>query len=88
MGLAELAAQIGIQLGADAIVDITNKLDKLKKDKKVGTGGKTVSDHDKIKIIKAYVSKRPTMREVAGEKKGGYIKKYARGSIVRKVKGY
>ena len=89
MGLAELAKQIGIQLTADAIVAITNRMDKLKKDKKVGTGGKTISDHDKIKIIKAYVDrKKPTMREVAGEKGGGYIKKYAKGGGVRKPKLY
>ena len=82
-GIEELAKLIGIQLGVNAIVDITNKLDKLK-----GKDGKTVSNQDKVKIIKDYVSKRPTMREVAGEKGGGYIKKYARGSTVRKVKGY
>ena len=82
-GIEELAKLIGIQLGVNAIVDITNKLDKLK-----GKDGKTVSNQDKVKVIKAYVSKRPTMREVAGEKGGGYIKKYARGSTVRKVKGY
>tara|TARA_Y100000310_G_scaffold39455_1_gene37034 strand:+ start:777 stop:884 length:108 start_codon:yes stop_codon:yes gene_type:complete len=29
MGLEELAKQIGIQLGADAIVDITNKLEEV-----------------------------------------------------------
>ena len=34
MGLAELAKQIGIQLSADAVVAITNKLDKIKKEKK------------------------------------------------------
>ena len=82
-GIKELAKLMGIQLGVNAIVDITNKLDKLK-----GKDGKTVSNQDKVKVIKAYVSKRPTMREVAGEKGGGYIKKYARGSTVRKVKGY
>ena len=82
-GIEELAKLIGIQLGVNAIVDITNKLDKLK-----GKDGKTLSNQDKVKVIKAYVSKRPTMREVAGEKGGGYIKKYARGSTVRKVKGY
>ena len=82
-GIEELAKLIGIQLGVNAIVDITNKLDKLK-----GKDGKTVSNQDKVKIIKDYVSKRPTMREVAGEKGGGYIKKYAHGSTVRKVKAY
>ena len=94
-GIEELAKLIGIQLGVNAIVDITNKLDKLK-----GKDGKTVSNQDKVKIIKDYVSKRPTMLEVAGgvaggvtekpkkKKGGGYIKKYARGSTVRKVKGY
>ena len=96
MGLAELAAQLGIQLAADAIVDITNQLDKLKKDKKTGTGSKTISDQDKVKAIKAYVSKRPTMLEVAGgvaggvklkkKKGGGYIKKYAKGSMVKRIK--
>ena len=85
-GLAELAAQIGIQLGADAIVDITNRLDKLKKKKKVDTGGKAISDQDKLVAIKSYIAKKPTMREVAGEKGGGYIKKYAKGSIVRRIK--
>ena len=88
-GLEELAKQIGLHLGAVAIVAITNKLDKLKKDKKVGTGGKTVSDQDKLAVIKAYVDrKKPTMREVAGEKGGGYIKKYAKGGGVRKPKLY
>tara|TARA_Y100000310_G_scaffold257369_1_gene265414 strand:+ start:35 stop:328 length:294 start_codon:yes stop_codon:yes gene_type:complete len=96
MGLAELAAQLGIQLAADAIVDITNQLDKLKKDKKTGTGSKTISDQDKVKAIKAYVSKKPTMLEVAGgvtggvklkkKKGGGYIKKYAKGSMVKRIK--
>ena len=71
MGLTELAKQIGIQLTADAIVSITNRLDKLKKEKKVGTGGKTISDQDKIAVIKAYVGKKPTMREVAGGITGG-----------------
>ena len=89
MGLTELAKQIGIQLTADAIVSITNRLDKLKKDKKVGTGGKTISDQDKLAVIKAYVDrKKPTMREVAGNKGGGYIKKYAKGGGVRKPKLY
>ena len=98
MELSELAKQIGIQLTADAIVSITNRLDKLKKEKKGGTGGKTISDQDKVKVIKAYVSKKPTMLEVAGgvaggvklkkKKGGGYIKKYAKGSIVRKAKIY
>jgi hypothetical protein len=88
MELAELAKQIGIQLGANAIVDITNKLNRLKKEKKGDTGGKTVSDQDKIAAIKSYVSKKPTMREVAGEKGGGYIKKYAKGSLVRKPRSY
>ena len=87
-GIEELAKLIGIQLGVNAIVDITNKLDKLRKKHNLHPGGKTLSDQDKVKIIKDYVSKRPTMREVAGEKGGGYIKKYARGSTVRKVKGY
>ena len=96
MGLAELAAQLGIQLGVNAIVDITNQLDKLKKDKKTGTGSKTISDQDKVKAIKAYVSKKPTMLEVAGgvtggvklkkKKGGGYIKKYAKGSMVKRIK--
>ena len=86
MGLAELAKQIGIQLSADAVVAITNKLDKYKKDKKVGTSGKTISDQDKLAVIKAYVGKKPTMREVAGNKGGGYIKKYAKGGGVRKLR--
>ena len=89
MELSELAKQIGIQLSADAVVAITNKLDKYKKDKKVGTGGKTISDQDKLAVIKAYVDrKKPTMREVAGNKGGGYIKKYAKGGGVRKPKLY
>ena len=87
-GLEELAKQIGIQLSADAVVAIINNLTKLKKKKKGDAGGKTVSDQDKIAVIKAYVSKKPTMREVAGEKGGGYIKKYAKGSIVRKPGSY
>ena len=86
MGLAELAKQIGIQLSADAVVAITNKLDKIKKEKKGGVGGKTISDQDKLAVIKAYVGKKPTMREVAGEKGGGYIKKYAKGGGVRKLR--
>ena len=96
MELSELAKQIGIQLTADAIVSITNRLDKLKKEKKGGTGGKTISDQDKVKVIKAYVSKKPTMLEVAGgvtggaklkkKKGGGYIKKYAKGSMVKRIK--
>ena len=97
MGLEELAKQIGIQLGADAIVAITNKLDKLKKEK---PGKGTITDEDKKKAIKSWARVRPTMLEVAGgiaggvtgkpkkKKGGGYIKKYARGSIVRKVRGY
>ena len=97
MGLEELAKQMGIYLGAEAIVDIVNKLSKLKKDK---PGGKTITDEDKKKAIKAWARVRPTMLEVAGgvaggvtgkpkkKKGGGYIKKYARGSIVRKVRGY
>ena len=97
MELSELAKQIGIQLTSDAIVDITGYLINLKKEK---PNGKTITDEDKKKAIKDYVSKRPTMREVAGEvtsgiprvkpkkkKGGGYIKKYAHGSVVRKVKG-
>ena len=88
MGLTELAKQIGIQLTADAIVAITNRMDKLRKKHNLHPGGKTLSDQDKVKIIKAYVSKKPTMREVAGEKGGGYIKKYAKGSIVRKLGSY
>ena len=86
MGLAELAKQIGIQLSADAVVAITNKLDKIKKEKKGGVGGKTISDQDKLAVIKAYVGKKPTMREVAGNKGGGYIKKYAKGGGVRKLR--
>ena len=86
MGLTELAKQIGIQLTADAIVVITNRIDKLRKKHNLHPGGKTLSDQDKVKIIKSYVSKKPTMREVAGEKGGGYIKKYAKGNIVRKPK--
>ena len=87
MGLMELAKQIGIQLSADAIVAITNKMDKLRKKHNLHPGGKTLSDTDKKEIIKAYVDrKKPTMREVAGNKGGGYIKKYAKGGGVRKPK--
>ena len=92
MDLSEIAKQIGIQLTSDAIVDITGYLIKLKKEK---PNGKTITDEDKKKAIKVYVSKRPNMLEVAGEiprvkpkkkKGGGYRKTYAKGSKVRKLK--
>ena len=61
MDIATLAGQLGIQLTAEAITTIVNRLDK----KKTGTGGKTISDQDKIIEIKKFADK-PNMADVAG----------------------
>ena len=100
-GLSELASQIGIQLTADAVVSITNMIDKYKKRNKL-TGD--ISDDLKKKAIKKHMGRRGKPHDATentsglksalatgkGEsfsyKGGGYIKKYAKGSIVRKVR--
>ena len=61
MDIATLAGQLGIQLTAEAITTIVNRLDK----KNTGTGGKTISDQDKIIEIKKFADK-PNMADVAG----------------------
>ena len=101
MELAELAKQIGIQLTSDAIVSITNMIDKYKKRNKVKG---EISDDLKTKAIKKHMDRRAKPHDATenpsglktalatgkGEsfsyKGGGYIKKYAKGSIVRKVR--
>ena len=80
-GLAELAKilDLGV-LSADAVVAITNRLDRDKK-------GKQITDQDKIAAIKKYHKDRQKGRGGKGNyAKGGYTKKYAYGGGVRKVK--
>ena len=103
MDLSELAKQIGIQLTSDAIVSITNMIDKYKKRNKVKGD---ISDDLKKQAIKKHMGSRGKPHDATenpsglksslatgkGEsfsynKGGGYIKKYAKGSIVRKIKG-
>ena len=103
MGLAELAKQIGIQLTADAVVSITNMIDKYKKNNKVKGD---ISDALKKKAIKKHMGRRGKPHDVTEStsglrsalatgkgksisyKGGGYIKKYAKGGGVRKPKLY
>jgi len=58
MDIATLAGQLGIQLTAEAITTIVNRLDKKKDTKKV-------TDKDKIEEIKKFADK-PNMADVAG----------------------
>ena len=58
MDIATLAGQLGIQLTAEAITTIVNRLDKKKDTKKV-------TDNDKIEEIKKFADK-PNMADVAG----------------------
>jgi hypothetical protein len=80
-GLAELAKMLDLGvLTADAVVAITNRLDKDKK-------GKQISDQDKIAAIKKYHKDKQKGRGGKGNyAKGGYTKKYAKGGGVRKPK--
>ena len=84
-GLAELAKilDLGV-LSADAVVAITNRLNK---ESGGGTGGRTISDQDKIAAIKKYHKDRQKGRGGKGNyAKGGYTKKYSHGGGVRKAK--
>jgi len=58
MDIATLAGQLGIQLTAEAITTIVNRLDKKKETTKV-------TDKDKIEEIKKFADK-PNMADVAG----------------------
>ena len=84
-GLAELAKMLDLgALSADAVVAITNRLNK---ESGGGTGGRTISDQDKIAAIKKYHKDKQKGRGGKGNyAKGGYTKKYAYGGGVRKVK--
>tara|TARA_R100000700_G_C3136393_1_gene119707 strand:+ start:630 stop:893 length:264 start_codon:yes stop_codon:yes gene_type:complete len=80
-GLAELAKMLDLGvLSADAVVAITNRLDRDK-------NGKQITDQDKIAAIKKYNKDRQKGRGGKGNyAKGGYTKKYAYGGGVRKAK--
>ena len=80
-GLAELAKMLDLgALSADAVVAITNRLDRDKK-------GKQITDQDKIAAIKKYNKDRQKGRGGKGNyAKGGYTKKYSHGGGVRKAK--
>ena len=80
-----LAKLLGITLQVIELDRVRNRIKK--KEKQGGIGGKAVSDED-IKAIIKKVAKKPTMLDVAGEKQGGYIKKYAKGSMVRRIRSY
>ena len=100
-GLSALASQLGIQLTADAVVSITNMIDKYKKRNKL-TGD--ISDDLKKKAIKKHMGRRGKPHDATENPSGlksalatgkgesfsykgcGYIKNYAKGSIVRKVR--
>jgi len=58
MDIATLAGQLGIQLTAEAVITIINRLDKKKDTKKV-------TDNDKVEEIKKFANK-PNMADVAG----------------------
>ena len=58
MDIATLAGQLGIQLTAEAVTTIINRLDKKKDTKKV-------TDNDKVEEIKKFANK-PNMADVAG----------------------
>ena len=80
-GLAELAKilDLGV-LSADAVVAITNRLDRDK-------NGKQITDQDKIAAIKKYHKDKQKGRGGKGNyAKGGYTKKYSHGGGVRKAK--
>ena len=79
MDIESVAKAMGIILQGLEL-DRVKKRIKVKQDK-----GKTVTNKEAENIIKSVV-KKPFSPHL--EKKGGYIKKYARGSIVRKVRGY
>jgi len=79
MDIDSVAKAMGIILQGLEL-DRVKKRIKVKRDK-----GKTVTNKEAENIIKSVV-KKPFSPHL--EKKGGYIKKYARGSIVRKVRGY
>tara|TARA_Y100000034_G_scaffold48361_1_gene59705 strand:+ start:387 stop:626 length:240 start_codon:yes stop_codon:yes gene_type:complete len=79
MDIDSVAKAMGIILQGLEL-DRVRKRIKVKQDK-----GKTVTNKEAENIIKSVV-KKPFSPHL--EKKGGYIKKYARGSIVRKVRGY
>jgi|TARA_Y100000296_G_C5077030_1_gene207878 isopropylmalate/homocitrate/citramalate synthase len=79
MDIESVAKAMGIILQGLEL-DRVRKRIKVKQDK-----GKTVTNKEAENIIKSVV-KKPFSPHL--EKKGGYIKKYARGSIVRKVRGY
>ena len=89
--IKELAKMLDLGvLTADAVVAITNRLDK-NKDKM----GKQITDQDKMKAIKDYAKANPHKmgKQINPEKggkgnyaKGGYTKKYAYGGGVRKAK--
>ena len=79
MDIDSVAKAMGIILQGLEL-DRVRKRIKVKQDK-----GKTVTNKEVENIIKSVV-KKPFSPHL--EKKGGYIKKYARGSIVRKVRGY
>ncbi len=79
MDIDSVAKAMGIILQGLEL-DRVRKRIKVKRDK-----GKTVTNKEAENIIKSVV-KKPFSPHL--EKKGGYIKKYARGSIVRKVRGY
>tara|TARA_Y100000310_G_scaffold39455_1_gene37035 strand:+ start:884 stop:1123 length:240 start_codon:yes stop_codon:yes gene_type:complete len=79
MDIESVAKAMGIILQGLEL-DRVRKQIKVKQDK-----GKTVTNKEAENIIKSVV-KKPFSPHL--EKKGGYIKKYARGSIVRKVRGY
>ena len=75
-------------LTADAVVAITNRINKDKM-------GKQITDQDKMKAIKDYAKANPHKmgKQINPEKggkgnyaKGGYTKKYAYGGGVRKAK--
>jgi len=103
MGLTELAKQIGIQLTADAIVSITNMIDKYKKNNKVKGD---ISDDLKKKAIEKHMGRRAKPHDVTEStsglksalatgkgksisyKGGGKVKTYAKGSVVRKPRSY
>ena len=79
MDIDSVAKAMGIILQGLEL-DRVRKRIKVKRDK-----GKTVTNKEAENIIKSVV-KKPFSPHL--KKKGGYIKKYAHGSIVRKVRGY
>ena len=71
--------------------------------KKKESEGRTLTNSEIKKIIKNEIkaaeagsalydiskkSNKPTMLDVAGKKEGGYVKTYAKGSTVRRIRSY